>query len=221
MPFSSHPCLPCRERSCGQQGPFAPGALPPLTATTVPSATLSPSSPFPGGSPVIGPSILRGFLPGRVGLLQLRDTSLPPCHRWYPAGMVQTHSPVLSAHAVFAHGPRARLPGFSRIEATCAFTFVTAWWLARHPEDGFTTSFRRLVSLPPVVVASRLLVLTMVGSSSHGMYPPFLDARTVLEDFPHTALRPRSRNRYRLEYRTDPWSNMQTRPSSLCRYSLV
>ena len=90
--------------------------------------------------------------------------------------MEQAHLPVLPAHAVFAPEQRARLPDYAYYEATHTFTSVTAWWLARHPEDGFTTSFRGSVSLPPVVVASWLLVFTTVGSSSHGTYPPFLDA---------------------------------------------
>jgi len=49
-------------------------------------------------------------------------------------------------------------------------------------------------------------------------FPP-APRRTVREDFPHTALRPRSRSHYRLGYRTDPWPIMQTRPSSLYMYS--
>jgi len=46
-----------------QQGPFAPRALPRLTATTDPAATVSPSAPFPV-SPVIEPTLLHRFLDG-------------------------------------------------------------------------------------------------------------------------------------------------------------
>jgi hypothetical protein len=47
----------------GQQGPFAPRALPRFLATTSPSATLSSSADFPG-SPVIRPTWLRSLLGG-------------------------------------------------------------------------------------------------------------------------------------------------------------
>ncbi len=46
-----------------QQGAFTPRALPRFIANILPSATLSPSVHFPV-SPVIGPTLLQGFLPG-------------------------------------------------------------------------------------------------------------------------------------------------------------
>jgi hypothetical protein len=61
--FSGHPCLPCCRRSHGQQGPFAPRALPRFVATTGPSATLSPSADFPV-LPVIRPAQLPPFRAG-------------------------------------------------------------------------------------------------------------------------------------------------------------
>jgi hypothetical protein len=45
--FVIRPCLPCGQKSRGQQGPFAPWELPQLIASPNPSATLSPSFPFP------------------------------------------------------------------------------------------------------------------------------------------------------------------------------
>ena len=45
--LSRHPCLPCCRWRYGQQGPFAPRALPRFLATTSPSATLSSSADFP------------------------------------------------------------------------------------------------------------------------------------------------------------------------------
>jgi hypothetical protein len=48
---------------CLQQGALAPRALPRFLATAHPSATLSPSTHFPV-LPVIGSTLLQGFLPG-------------------------------------------------------------------------------------------------------------------------------------------------------------
>ena len=59
--ISSLPSLLSEKRQ--QQGAFAPRALPRLNATTRPSATLSPSAPFPM-LPVIGPTLLRRFRAG-------------------------------------------------------------------------------------------------------------------------------------------------------------
>jgi hypothetical protein len=61
--FIIHPCLPCCWSRYKQQGPFAPPALPGFVAIADPSATLSPSVPFPG-SPVIEPTFLQRFRAG-------------------------------------------------------------------------------------------------------------------------------------------------------------
>jgi hypothetical protein len=61
--LSSRLCLPVLFEEYQQQGAFTPRALPRFTATTHPSATLSPSAHFPG-SPVIGPTLLRRFRTG-------------------------------------------------------------------------------------------------------------------------------------------------------------
>jgi hypothetical protein len=61
--FVIHPCLPFCWNRYKQQGPFAPPTLPGFIATVDPSATLSPSAPFPG-SPVIRPTLLRRFRAG-------------------------------------------------------------------------------------------------------------------------------------------------------------
>src|SRR5262249_37518845 len=83
--FSGHPCLPCCRRSHGQQGPFAPRALPRFAATTGPSATLSPSADFPV-LPVIRPTQLPPFPVGtrraspvpRCVLVPLPSLTAPP-----------------------------------------------------------------------------------------------------------------------------------------------
>src|ERR1700732_5107099 len=76
--FVIHPCLPFCWNHHKQQGPIAPPALPGFTATTNPSATLSPSAHFPG-SPVIGSTLLRRF---RAGARRASPVAwLVPCHR--------------------------------------------------------------------------------------------------------------------------------------------
>src|SRR5450756_497767 len=78
--FVIHPCLPFCWSHYKQQGLFAPRPLRRLLATTGPSATLSPSFPFPV-LPVIGRTCSRDFSLGRGGLLQLLNVSLPSCCR--------------------------------------------------------------------------------------------------------------------------------------------
>src|SRR4030067_140895 len=61
--FIISPLPSMSSEDCLQQGALAPRALPRFSATTHPSATLSPSTHFPG-LPVIGSTLLQGFLPG-------------------------------------------------------------------------------------------------------------------------------------------------------------
>ena len=78
--LSGRPCLPYCQKSCKQQGRFAPRALPHLIATTGPSDSLSPSAAFPV-SRLYGLPCSADFAAGRGGSLQLLSTSLSPCRR--------------------------------------------------------------------------------------------------------------------------------------------
>ena len=101
-------------------------------------------------------------------------------------------------------------------DATSGFALAAACMLARAPFDA-----------PGRAASSRPVARPLVPQASwSSMRLPRMDFHLHVTQLPrrtcpHTALRPRSRSRYRLEYRTDPWSAMQTRPSSLCMYSLV
>src|SRR5580700_8331153 len=77
-------------RRCKWQGPLAPRTLLRFVATTDPAATFSSSAAFPV-LPVIRPTLLRRFLPGRGRLLQLLGMSLSPCCRFHPAEVRMPH----------------------------------------------------------------------------------------------------------------------------------
>ena len=93
MSLSSHPCLTCRRRSCVQQGPLAPRALPRFSATTDPAVTVSSSADFPG-APVIRLTLLRRFLDGTrtaspvAWHVLVTVLSLPPRQRDMPHQLV-------------------------------------------------------------------------------------------------------------------------------------
>ena len=163
--MSSHPCLPFCWSHCKQQGLFAPRELPRFTATTDPSATLSPFHRFPGvsGYPV-------SFFP----LISQRDEEgfssclAHPCHRavavtppeWLAASVSLRRSMLPSPHE-----GRLGLWGF-RFEAISAFTLVTARCLAHHPKDGFVDRLSGFDSSPPCYPSYRVLASTLVRFSS-------------------------------------------------------
>ena len=83
-----------------QQGLFAPRALPRITATAGPSATLSSSTDFPV-SPVIRFPCSADFSPRRGGLLQLLNVSLSSCRRYRPARASRRISQLATIHVAF------------------------------------------------------------------------------------------------------------------------
>src|SRR5512142_2457511 len=100
--FVISPLPPLALEEYEQQGPFAPRALPRLTATAGPSATLSPPDDFPGVSGYtagLAPPLSRA---GRGGLPQLLGMSLSPCRRYHPAGADRLVSQPATIRAAFA-----------------------------------------------------------------------------------------------------------------------
>jgi hypothetical protein len=92
-------------------------------ATTIPAATHSASTNFPG-SPVIWLSCSSDFALGRGGLLQFLGMSLSSCCRVNPANVNRRISQFASIHAVFAIRQRARPLGFRLFEAKYAFNVL-------------------------------------------------------------------------------------------------
>src|ERR1700756_2263577 len=100
--FIIHPCLPCCQRCCKQQGSFAPRSFLRFVATMSPSETLSSSTDFPV-SPVIRLPCSADFATGRGGLLQLLSMSLSSCCRLSSAyrkqvSLKETSTIISSAH---------------------------------------------------------------------------------------------------------------------------
>ena len=82
---------------------------------------------LPGGAGYTRPTLLRAIShPGREGLLQLLDVSLPPCRRYHPAGGTARLSQNATGPAAFGPSLRPRPPEHVPFEATSAFTRVTA-----------------------------------------------------------------------------------------------
>jgi hypothetical protein len=140
--LSGHPCLPCCRRSYGQQGPFAPRALPRFHATTSPSATLSSSADFPV-VPVIRPT--------QLPLLSPRDEegfsscSVRPGRRAvanHPAGAAHRVNRSAASRTAFALTVAGSAPGSTHFRGHLAFTCVTARRLAPLPRRGLSRGFR-------------------------------------------------------------------------------
>src|SRR5262249_28079926 len=146
--FSGHPCLPCCRRSHGQQGPFAPRALPRFNATTSPSATLSPSADFPV-LPVIRPTQLPPFPVGtrraspvaRCVLVVVPSLTTPP----------EQPAPSIGLGRVVLPSPsrlRARPPGLLTFGATSRSLALRPERLAPTPRAGSSRG-SRTVGFPP------------------------------------------------------------------------
>ena len=91
------------------------------------------------------------------------SASLPSCCRYHPARVSRRVSQTATIHAAFALRLWARPLGPFTFEATSAFTFVTARWLAIILKMMPSIGFRNLVSLLPAIQATRLLTLASVG----------------------------------------------------------
>jgi hypothetical protein len=149
--LSRHPCLPCCRRSYGQQGPFAPRALPRFAATADPSATLSSSADFPG-SPVIRPTQLPRLSPrDEEGF---SSCSLCPCRRAvanHPAGVTRRVNRPATGHAAFA------LTVAGSASGSCPFGATARSHLLRpgdsHPSHGWGCQWAsgHSVSLLPAI----------------------------------------------------------------------
>src|SRR5205823_12020575 len=116
---------------------------------------------FPG-CPVIRLPCSVDFATGRGGFLQLLSVSLPSCCRSHPAGVgrrfSQLRRSMLPSSSSCELGPRG-----NTFEATYAFTFVAARWLAIIPRMMPSIGFRDSVSLLPAIQATRRLTLASVG----------------------------------------------------------
>ena len=138
-------------------------ALPTFGATAGPSATLSPSAPFPECS---------GYRAYLAPPLSQRDEegfsscSTRPCHRAvasHPARVLRRISQAATLHTAFALRLRARPLGLRTFEATMRS-------LSLRPDDSLPTprvelpmGFGVLVSRHPAIHATRLLTLASVG----------------------------------------------------------
>jgi hypothetical protein len=129
-----------------------------------PSETLSPSTDFLG-APVIRLPCSADFATGRGGFLQLLSASLPSCCRFHPARVKSPLQSGATIHAAFALQLQARPPGPLTFEATSAFTFVTAQWLAVIPRMIWSIGFKDSVSFLLAIQATRLLTFASVGLS--------------------------------------------------------
>ena len=78
--------------------------------------------------------------------------------------------------------------GYRLLEATCAFTLVTAWILAHHPFDGFVDRLQQFSFLPHCYPSYRALVFTLVGYSPTEHFLPFLDIPVLCSAGFHQAL---------------------------------
>src|SRR6266436_1452078 len=155
-------------RSCKLMGVFVISPLPSLllepaqTAGSLRSTDVTPLHRYyrPSRHPLAFPPTSRcsgytaslcsaDFAAGRGGLLQLLGASLPSCCRYYPAGVVRRIGQISTVHIAFTPSRGARPPGVNVFEATYAFTFVTARWLAHHPKDGFVDRLSGFSFLPP------------------------------------------------------------------------
>ena len=94
-----------------------------LLRTHPPPSRLSTDFPV---SRLYGLPCSRDFSLGRGGLLQLLSVSLLPYRRSHPAGGIHRFSQSTGNPVAFELNQRSRPPGFVLLEATCAFTFVTA-----------------------------------------------------------------------------------------------
>ena len=166
---------------------MAPRTLLRFIATMSPSETLSPSTDFLG-SPVIRLPCSADFAAGRGGFLQLLSASLPSCSRSHPAGVARRFSQVRRSMLPSPYGCGLG-PRKSTFEATYAFTFITARWLAITPRMMPSIGFRNLVSLLPAIQATRLLTLTSVGFYPPLNTPAFAGHTTGRARFEHPAFR--------------------------------
>ncbi len=109
------------------------------------------------------------------GLSSCFRASLPSCCRFNPARVNRHVSQSATIHAAFALRQSARPLGLRLFEATSAFTFVTARWLAPHPVDGFVDRFQRfgfpLLRYPSYEAPD----FCLAGSVPHWTLQPFLD----------------------------------------------
>jgi len=100
------------------------------------------------------------------------------------AATVSLRWSMLPSPSSWGLGPRE-----STFEATYAFTFVTARWLAITPRMMPSIGFRNLVSLLPAIQATRLLTLTSVGFYTPLNTPALAGHTTGRARFEHPAFR--------------------------------
>ena len=128
--------------SLSNQGSFPPPALPGLTGTTSPSATL-PAQPAPHGGPVgvcSPPTGLPVLLPSPSSMRAAATTPAEPASARvarFPASGSLPRDTVGSASA------------FARFEACSAFTRVAARMVARPPKAACSIGVLQAMSLPP------------------------------------------------------------------------
>jgi hypothetical protein len=147
----------------GQQGPFAPRALPRLRATPGPSATLSPSAHFPG-TLVIGRTILRRFRGGTRRASPVARRVLVPVASLSPRRSGPPRQPACD-------GPcRLRPPITGSASGASLLSRLPVRSLPLRPEDllaipkmAVSMGFRGLVSLPPAIQATGPLARAPTG----------------------------------------------------------
>ena len=157
--MSSHPCLSVSTKEYRQQGPFAPPALPGFTATTDPSATLTPPLHFPVSS-VIGTVLLREFRHGtwRASPVALRVlVTVPPPNtppEWTHAS-AKLRQPMLPSPKLGKFG--LRISSLSRPP----YVHLRCGPVTRSPllRAALSMSFKCLVSRTPVIQATGVWLL--------------------------------------------------------------
>src|SRR4029453_14314545 len=111
---------------------------------------------------------LYGFLPRRFRDGTRRASPVARCILVIVLPLPPRQS--VSPHRSVGDGPCSLRPinGGSASEVksfgvTCAFAFVTAQWLARHPKDGFVDRLPGFSFLPPGYPSYRTLTFVLVG----------------------------------------------------------
>ena len=94
-----------------------------------------------------------------------------------PRRNLRAHMPILPDDIAFASLSEARLPESCITRLPLRSLSLRPGCLLTVPETALSTGFRRSITLPPAVRATRLRALVMVGLLSYRMYLPCLDAR--------------------------------------------
>jgi hypothetical protein len=164
VPLSSHPYLPCCQRTYRQQGPFAPRPLRRFLARTDPSAPLSSSADFPE-APVIRPTGFRRLRDGRRRASPVAWRVLVPVRPLPPRRRGASSQPVYAAPCcLHPHGCGLGLRGWS-------FSGPPLRSLALRPGDSPSSCDDAVDGLqvlgfpPPCPLATRRLALPLAGLS--------------------------------------------------------